>query len=89
MQTQCASLVPGLAASSYAVWPVPNFASFEEGRGKIKLSADAQLACGTLILTDPQCYSHSALGNLLFCFNTSAFELVLTLVLVGWNSRPQ
>lgn len=64
----------------------PILPSFEEGRGKIKLSEDAQLTCGTLILAAPQCYSHSALGNVLFWFNTSSFELVLTLVLVGWNS---
>lgn len=85
-QSQCACRVPGLAASSYTVWPVSNFASFEEDRGKIKLSEDAQLACGTLILADPWCYSHGALGNLLLWFNTAAFELVLTLALVGWNS---
>lgn len=46
----------------------------EDSRGKIKLSEDAQLACGTLILTDPQRYSRSALGNLLFQFNTSALN---------------
>lgn len=64
----------------------PIFLVFEESRGKIKLSEDAQLACGTLILADSWCYSHGALGNLLLWFNTSAFELVLTLALVGWNS---
>lgn len=32
------------------------------------------LACRTLILTDRQRYSHSALGNLLFQFNTSALN---------------
>lgn len=47
---------------------------FEESRGKIKLSEDAQLACGTLILADPQRYSRSALGNLLLQSNTSALN---------------
>lgn len=52
----------------------PILLGFEESRGKIKLSEDAQLACGTLILADPQRYSRSALGNLLFQFNTSALN---------------
>lgn len=52
----------------------PILLGFEESRGKIKLSEDAQLACGTLILADPQHYSRSALGNLLFQFNTSALN---------------
>jgi len=86
MRTQWACPVPGLAASSYAVWPTLNCANFEEGRGKIKLSEDVPLACGTLKLADHQCYSHFALGNLLVWLDTLAFELVLTLVLVGWNS---
>lgn len=77
MWTQCACPVPGRAASSYALWPVPNFACFEEGHGKLLLSEDAQLACGTLALTDPQHYSCSVVRNVLFCF-------VLTLQL--WNS---
>lgn len=46
MQTQRACLVPGLAASSSAVWPLSNCASFEEGRGKIKLSKERSLHVG-------------------------------------------
>lgn len=86
LQTPCACLAPGLAASSQAVWPVPNFASFEEGRGKIKIPEDAQLRCGTLSLAYPVLLSFYFGRQTLFRFHTSAFELVLTLVLVDQNS---
>lgn len=63
----------------------PIFLVFEESRGKIKLSACMQN-------TDP----HWSTALLTFCFGKFtvsvqhfSFELLLTLVLVGWNSRPQ
>lgn len=63
----------------------PIFLVFEESRGKIKLSACMQN-------TDP----HWSTALLTFCFGKFtvsvqhfSFELLLTLVLVGWNSQTQ
>lgn len=67
-------LLLGLQPAHMLFGQDPILLVFEDSRGKIKLSEDAQLACGTLILTDPQCYSRSAWGNLLFQFNTSALN---------------